>query len=103
MTEFMQTATRILKAGGILALFFNAKDATSWKFLKEVIPSCDNLQFRGLFPMNYSANSVVQDNRKGGLKNDFVLIYQKPGNEDKIMLQNLEKLPNWSTKLPTFD
>lgn len=103
MTEFIQIATRILKSGGILALFFNARDANSWKFLKEIIPSCDSLQFRGLFPINYSANSVVQDNRKGGLKNDFILIYQKPGNEDKIMLQNLEKLPNWSTKLPSFN
>ena len=102
MTEFMQTATRILKSGGILALFFNARDADSWKFLKEVIPFSDKLQFKGLFPMNYSANSVIQDNRKGGLKNDFVLIYQKPGNEDNIKLIFLEKLPNWSKEIPNI-
>ncbi|MFM6201817.1 MAG: type II modification methylase, partial [Dolichospermum sp.] len=60
------------------------------------------LQFRGLFPMKYSANSVIQDSRKGGLKNDFVLIYQKPGNEAKIRLNFLESLPNWSTELPIF-
>lgn len=99
----MHTATRILKPSGILALFFNARDAASWKFLKEVIPSSDKLQFRGLFPMNYSANSVVQDNRKGGLKNDFVLIYQKPGNEDKIKLEFLENLPNWSKEIPNIN
>lgn len=103
MTEFMQIATRILKPGGILALFFNARDADSWQFLKEVIPSDDKLQFWGLFPMNYSANSVIQDSRKGGLKNDFVLIYQKPGHEDKMRLDFLENLPNWSTKLPIFN
>ncbi|MFM6474960.1 MAG: type II modification methylase, partial [Dolichospermum sp.] len=102
MTDFMQIATRILKPGGILALFFNARDAASWQFLKEVIPSDDKLQLRGLFPMNYSANSVIQDSRKGGLKNDFVLIYQKPGNEAKIRLNFLESLPNWSTELPIF-
>ncbi|MBD1211606.1 MAG: DNA methyltransferase [Dolichospermum sp.] len=102
MMEFMQTATRILKPGGILALFFNARDADSWQFLKEVIPSDNQLQFRGLFPMNYSANSVIQDSRKGGLKNDFVLIYQKPGNEDNIKLISLEKLPNWSKEIPNI-
>jgi 16S rRNA G966 N2-methylase RsmD len=104
MTEFMQIATRVLKPGGILALFFNARDAASWQFLKEVIPSDDKLQFRGLFPMNYSANSVIQDSRKGGLKNDFVLIYQKPGNEDnnKLRLKFLENIPSWSTELPIF-
>lgn len=103
MMEFMQTATRTLKPGGILALFFNARDTASWKFLKEVIPCSDKLQFQGLFPMNYSANSVIQDNRKGGLKNDFVLIFQKPGNEDKLILKNLEKLPNWSTTFPILN
>ncbi|MEH1858534.1 MAG: DNA methyltransferase [Nostoc sp.] len=103
MTEFMQTATRILKPSGILALFFNARDAASWKFLKEVIPSSDKLQFQGLFPMDYSANSVVQDNRKGGLKNDFVLIYQKPGKEDNIKLEFLENLPNWSKEIPNIN
>jgi hypothetical protein len=91
-----------LKPGGILALFFNARDADSWQFLKEVIPSDNQLQFRGLFPMNYSANSVIQDSRKGGLKNDFVLIYQKPGNEDNIKLISLEKLPNWSKEIPNI-
>ncbi len=102
MTDFMQTVTRILKPSGILALFFNARDDASWKFLKQVIPYSDKLQFQGLFPMNYSANSVVQDNRKGGLKNDFVLIYQKPGNEDKTKLHFLESLPNWSKEIPSI-
>ncbi len=103
MAEFMQTATRVLKSGGILALFFNARDAASWKFLREVIPSSDKLQFRGLFPMNYSANSVIQDSRKGGLKNDYILIYQKTGEENETMLEKLEKLPNWSREFPIFN
>lgn len=101
MVDFLNTATRILKPSGILVLFFNARDTASWKFLEQVIPSSEQLKFCGLFPMNYSANSVVQDNRKGGLKNDFVLIYQKPGNKDKMILKHFEIFPGWSVKFPS--
>src|SRR5260221_7713936 len=33
--------------------------------------------YLGIFPCNYSARSVVQDNRKGSLPNDLALVFCK--------------------------
>ncbi|CAC5342179.1 MULTISPECIES: DNA methyltransferase [Planktothrix] len=100
MSIFLKTASRILKPSGILALFFNAKDKDSWKFLKQHLTSLQYLKFRGYFPMNYSAQSVIQDNREGSLKSDFILIYQKSGIDDLEKLKPLLEIPEWSVEFP---
>ncbi len=102
MSDFLKTANRILKPGGILALFFNAKNKHSWKFLKQNFISLQNLKFIGYFPMNYSAQSVIQDNREGSLKSDFILIYQKPGINDLEKLKPLFEIPEWSVEFPEY-
>jgi hypothetical protein len=57
------------------------------------------LEFAGAFPMGYSANSVVQDNRKGGLKHDYTLIMK---HKHSCILSNheFEKIPGWLTSFP---
>jgi 16S rRNA G966 N2-methylase RsmD len=102
MTIFLEKASKVLKPGKFLALLFNARDDKSWVFLKRITSVSSELIYKGSFPMLYSANSVVQDNRKGSLKTDFVLLFQKVGGNDKEneILAILEKLPGWSTNFP---
>ncbi|MDE5100147.1 MAG: type II modification methylase, partial [Trichodesmium sp. St16_bin4-tuft] len=91
-----------LKPGGILALFFNSKDRESWNFLNQIMLSAPEINFRGYFPMKYSSNSVVQDNRSGSLKHDFVLIYQKSGKIALEVFQSLTVIPGWRSEFPDY-
>lgn len=102
MTILFQEAVRLLRNGGYIAILFNARDAESWKYLEPIESLSDILVYRGCFPMNYSAGSVVQDNRIGSLKSDFVLIYQKVvgKGECKDRLYPISRLPGWTTTLP---
>ncbi len=51
--------------------------------------------------MNYSASSIVQDNRRGALKQDFVLIYIKgPTANRESVINNLSSIPGWSNSYP---
>jgi hypothetical protein len=100
MTAFFASATRVLKAGGYMAILFNARDELSWTYLRNV----DNiLVYKGCFPMRYSATSVIQDNRKGGMKQDYVLIYQKSSQCSVVSseIETLQALPGWSNSFPT--
>jgi hypothetical protein len=61
----------------------------------------DALKFIGCFPMTYSATSVVQDNRKGAMKNDYVILYQKqqPGCNYQLP-RAFTSIPGWSFQFP---
>ena len=52
--------------------------------------------------MNYSANSVVQDNRVGSLEGDYVLIFKKTGHrsDDFNPLDSLKSIRGWSNDFP---
>lgn len=101
MIEFFQQTARVLKDGGFIALFFNARDPESWDYLKSIDRISTSLKFIGCFPMVYSATSVVQDNRKGAMKNDFVLIYRKNGAHCSCQLPlDISALPGWSSQFP---
>jgi 16S rRNA G966 N2-methylase RsmD len=105
MQDFFADAAGVLRAGGIMAILFNASDGESWEYLRTLQTKSDSMRFRGCFPMAYSAGSVVQDNRKGALKYDYVLIYEKcsgiPDGESRW--KKLGELDNWSSSLPTKD
>lgn len=78
MREFTAEAARVLKPGGFIALIFNSRDDESWEFLRGAERGNGSVIYRGCFPMRYSAGSVVQDNRRGAMKHDYVLVYEKP-------------------------
>jgi adenine-specific DNA methylase len=101
MTIFIQAIDRILKKDGIFLLYFNARDKESWKFM-EILETTSNLEFFGAFPMEYSTNSVVQDNRKGGMKQDYILIMK---HKNSAILKNHEfsKISGWLSTLPKRD
>ncbi|GAK56562.1 hypothetical protein U27_03524 [Candidatus Vecturithrix granuli] len=102
MLRFMQNAYHVLKVGGFLAIIFNARDLLSWEYLKTIQHNVPQLHYRGCFPMQYSAHSVVQDNRKGALRHDFILIYQKISDmsSDEKLYNTLESIPGWRSEFP---
>lgn len=101
MTAFFMEASRILKAHGYIALYFNARDEESWQYLKCIDKTSDLLEFIGCFPMTYSATSVVQDNRKGAMKSDYIIMYQKRQANCEYQLSGaFTSLPGWSSQFP---
>lgn len=101
MMKFMQHASQVLKPGGCLAIIFNARDTVSWSYLQQLEQQIPHLTYLGCFPLKYSAGSVVQDNRKGALKHDFMLIYQKtPDNGHSMIAHQLATITGWQTTFP---
>lgn len=101
MTEFFMEAARVLKPSGHIALYFNARDEESWQYLKCIEGKSDSLKFIGCFPMVYSATSVVQDTRKGAMKSDYIIMYQKQlANGGYQLSRAFTSLPGWSSQFP---
>lgn len=101
MTEFFAETARVLKENGYIALYFNARDEESWQYLKCIESTFDSLKFIGCFPMVYSATSVVQDNRKGAMKSDYVIVYQKRHTDQAYQLPNaFADIPGWLNAFP---
>lgn len=96
-TIFKQCA-RVLCRGGLLAVMFNARSRDYWSSLHE-LESSTSLTYLGCYPMEYSARSVVQDNRRGSLKTDFVLLFGKDLRSFEAESFQ-EKIPGWSYKKP---
>ena len=67
---------RVLKQGSHMSVTFNNWDEEVWDAF---LTPCLDLGFEivDITPIQYSANSVLQDSRKGGLRNDFVLTFRK--------------------------
>lgn len=92
---------RVLKNNKYFSLAFNSLDDETWL---EMLNMCIGTGFNvvDIHPLEYSANSVVQDNRKHALKTDFVITCKKNGNMhvNKIeMNNNLEQMLNDIKKL----
>lgn len=101
MKTFFSNCTRVLRDDGFLVLIYNARQSDRWGFVNQMIKAKndDTLKYVGYFPCNYSAGSVVQDNRKGGLKNDLALVFANP-NIDTLAISSLFRIPNWSDQCP---
>ncbi len=97
MREIINESSRILTKDGYLLLYFNAKDRNSWSFF-DSIEKQTHLVYLGSFPMTYSANSVVQDNRKGAMKSDYVLVFNHY--RVKKMLDIFNKINGWTRDKP---
>ena len=101
MEILLSQASRVLKNDGLFLLYYNARDKQSWQFM-ETVKSKSDLIFIGAFPMEYSANSVVQDNRKGGMKTDYVLVMKNKGSIN-ISEAEFSRIPGWLTTIPKID
>lgn len=100
MCEIIRESSRILTKDGYLLLYFNAKDKNSWSFLDN-IENQTSLVYLGSFPIKYSANSVVQDNRKGAMKSDYVLVFNHSRTEKTLGIFN--KINGWTSNKPFED
>ncbi|MBI2172128.1 MAG: hypothetical protein HYU30_08960 [Chloroflexi bacterium] len=97
MRRLFDLASRKLKPTGSLALMFNARDKSSWEIVHELeVVTQSGLTYLGCFPLRYSATSVVQDNRKGALRTDYVLVYSR----STPVLQHLTGIRGWNTSMP---
>lgn len=69
---------RVLKPNKYFSLAFNSLDDETWS---EMLNMCIGSGFviSDIKPLEYSANSVIQDNRQNALKTDFVITCRKNG------------------------
>ena len=67
---------RVLKNDKYFTLMFNSYDDQVWKKLQKILFSLD-LELSDVSTIGYSASSVIQDIRKGGLKTDFIFTFKK--------------------------
>lgn len=82
---------RVLKPGKYFSMAFNCLDDDTWidtlnLFVKH------GFEIRDIVPLEYSATSVIQDNRKNALKTDFVLTFKNTENTElsNIVFKNNE-------------
>jgi len=93
LTEVLKECFRILKPNKHLSFMFNSLDDTAWI---NMVNSFHKIGFvlDNIETMGYSANSVVQDNRKNGLQTDFILTFKKTSNSmtgELILISDLDK------------
>ena len=72
--------TRCLKKDRYFSLAFNCLDDETWIDTLNLFVH-HGYEIRDIVPLEYSATSVIQDNRKNALKTDFVLTFQNVGNK----------------------
>ncbi len=89
LNEAFLEIKRVLKKGRHFSMAFNCLDDGTWletlnMFLRSGFELCD------IVPLEYSATSVIQDNRKNALKTDFVLTFKNAENtnQQQIVYQN---------------
>lgn len=101
MRQFFQLAGRALSDNGRVAIMFNSRSQGEWHDLASAT-TAGGLTFVGCFPMAYSAGSVVQDNRAGALKHDYVLVFASSRNSKPVpsLHTRLRTLPHWSEEMP---
>ncbi len=99
MKKFFHLAASRVKSTGVLALLFNASDSLSWEFLVDCRETVGQhgMDYLGCFPAKYSALSVVQDNREGSLKHDYVLLFALSPDKYRTLCGGF---PGWSVEMP---
>ncbi|CAD7779522.1 MAG: DNA methylase [Candidatus Methanoperedenaceae archaeon GB50] len=76
LNEVLDEIERILKPNRYFSLMFNSLDNETWINLL-IHTSSLKFDLEKVETLEYSANSVVQDTRRAGLKTDFILIFRK--------------------------
>lgn len=79
---------RVLKPRKYFSLVFNCLDDNTWKDTLNLFVK-NGFEIVDITPLEYSATSVIQDNRKNALKTDFVLTFC---NSDKKSLKEISFL-----------
>jgi len=101
LASIFHECSRVLEKNGVLVVMFNTRSAHYWDSLRE-LEAASGLAYLGCYPMAYSAGSILQDNRKGALKTDFVLLYGKSMNKEYRIrtLDTFSIVNEWTTRHP---
>lgn len=80
---------RVLKHGKYFSMAFNCLDDDTWINTLNLFIEY-GFELSEIVPLEYSATSVIQDNRKNALKTDFVLTFSNSENQsmNKISFEN---------------
>ncbi len=83
---------RVLKKDKYLSLAFNCLDDNTWINTLNIF-NHHGFEISDIVPLEYSATSVIQDNRKNALKTDFVLTFKNTENDhlEDIIFRNNDK------------
>ena len=84
---------RVLKPQRYFSMAFNCLDDNTWIDILNMFVRY-GFEVEDITPLEYSATSVIQDNRKNALKTDFVLTFKNAGIKDQqqIVFANDEML-----------
>ena len=101
LSAIFSQCARVLKNNGLMAILFNTRSECHWQSFRE-LEETTGLTYIGCYPSAYSAGSVLQDNRKGGLKSDFVLLYGNKISEKKRLetVDTFNDVKDWTTLYP---
>jgi hypothetical protein len=101
LAKILAETIRVLVNNGVLAVMFNARSKAHWDSL-HTLDDSKEVVYVGCYPMEYSAGSVIQDNRIGGLKHDYVLIYLKSAhkNASQEIVKHFCEIPGWLPEYP---
>ena len=82
LNQVFKHIERVLKPKRHFSLMFNSLDDETWIYLIQFMNGLDFDLYK-VETLGYSANSVVQDNRRAGLKTDFIFTFEKKPNKLK--------------------
>ncbi len=104
MSKVFLESFRVLKPTGYLSFMFNSLDDDAWISSVEMFRRI-GYKLVTIETLGYSANSVVQDNRKNGLQTDFIITYSKPANPEpvkKLKIIEISKDQIWKDKIASL-
>lgn len=88
LNQVLEEIHRVLKPEKHFSLMFNSLDDKTWTNLVSKLHLLD-FELLKVETLEYSANSVVQDTRKVGLKTDFIITFIKRPHANKPVLNIL--------------
>lgn len=92
---------RVLKPNKYFSLAFNCLDDETWIETLNLFVKY-GFEIHEIIPLEYSATSVIQDNRKNALKTDFVLTFKNtrnPSSKNIVFRENDSELNDLIVKL----
>ena len=101
--------SRVLKPDKYFSLVFNCLDDDTWIGILNLFVT-HGFEIIDIVPLEYSATSVIQDNRKNALKTDFVITFKNTGNMElsEVIFKNddlklEEDIENILVKYPEYE
>lgn len=95
---------RVLKPDKCFSFMFNSLDDDAWCNVVSTF-HISGFDLLSIETLGYSANSVVQDNRKNGLQTDFIITYKKPiavSNKKELEIVDLMDYPDTVMEIMTL-